>query len=84
MLKLVKILLFKYNKICLLGCSARDSTAILFFSNVYVVVTFYPWFKFYFPWFWGMVIYGNDFEKKKITLKQRIKLIHNSDLSQIL
>ena len=63
-------------------CQRLDSDFV--FSNVYVVVTFYPWFKFYFPWFWGMVIYGNDFEKKKITLKQRIKLIHNSDLSQIL
>ena len=65
-----------------LQCQRLDSDFV--FSNVYVVVTFYPWFKFYFPWFWGMVIYGNDFEKKKITLKQRIKLIHNSDLSQIL
>ena len=24
----------------------------------YVVVQFYPWFKFYFSLFWGMVIYG--------------------------
>ena len=62
-------------------CPRLDSDFV--FSNVYVVVKFYPWFKFYSPWFWGMVIYGNDFEKKKITLKQRIKLNHNSDLSQI-
>ena len=64
-----------------LQCQRLDSDFV--FSNVYVVVKFYPWFKFYFPWFWGMVIYGNDFEKKKITLKQRTKLNHNSDLSQI-
>ena len=63
-------------------CQRLDSDFV--FSNVYVVVKFYPWFKFYFPLFWGMVIYGNDFEKKKITLKQRIQLNHNSDLSQIL
>ena len=62
-------------------CQRLDSDFV--FSNVYVVVKFYPWFKFYFPLFWGMVIYGNDFEKKKITLKQRIQLNHNSDLSQI-
>ena len=62
-------------------CQRLDSDFV--FSNVYVVVKFYPWFKFYFPWFWGMAIYGNDFEKKKITLKQRTKLNHNSDLSQI-
>ena len=47
-------------------CQRLDSDFV--FSNVYVVVTFYPSFKFYFPWFWGMVIYSNDFEKKKTTL----------------
>ena len=31
---------------------------------VYVVVQFYPWFNFYFPLFWGMVIYDNEFETK--------------------
>ena len=31
---------------------------------VYVVVQFYPWFKFYFPLFWGMVIYDNEFKTK--------------------
>ena len=36
-----------------------------FFSSVYVVVQFYTWFKFYFPLFGGMVIYGNDFETKE-------------------
>jgi len=25
--------------------------------NVYVMVQFYPWFEFYFPLFWGMIIY---------------------------
>ena len=31
---------------------------------VYVVVQFYPWFKFYFPLFLGMVMYDNEFETK--------------------
>ena len=45
---------------------------IAFFSFVkhndtilYVVVQFYPWFKFYFPLFLGMVIYDNEFETMK-------------------
>ena len=32
---------------------------------VYVVVEFYPWFKFYFVSLLGMVIYDNDFETKE-------------------
>ena len=31
----------------------------------YVVVQFYPWLKFYFLLFLGMVMYGNDFETKE-------------------
>ena len=31
----------------------------------YVVVQFYPWFKFYFPLFLGMVMYDNEFETKE-------------------
>ena len=31
---------------------------------VYVVVQFYPWFKFYFLLFRGMVIYDNEFKTK--------------------
>ena len=33
--------------------------------NVYVVVQFYPWFKFYLPLFLGMVMYDNEFETKE-------------------
>ena len=32
---------------------------------VYVVVQFFPWFKFYFPLFLGMVMYDNEFETKE-------------------
>ena len=33
--------------------------------TVYVVVQFYPWFKFYFLLFLVMVMYDNDFETKE-------------------
>ena len=33
--------------------------------HVCVVVQFYPWFKFYFPLFLGMVMYDNEFETKE-------------------
>ena len=38
-----------------------DTVGVLHIS---VVVQFYPWFKFYFPLFWGMVIYDNEFKTK--------------------
>ena len=34
-------------------------------QDVYVVVQFYPWFKFYFLLFLGMVMCDNDFETKE-------------------
>ena len=33
-------------------------------SGVYVEVQFYPWFKFHFPLFLGMVMYDNEFKTK--------------------
>ena len=33
-------------------------------KSIDVVVQFYPWFKFYFPLFWGLVMYGNEFKTK--------------------
>ena len=44
---------------------------------IYVVVQFYPWFKFHFPLFLGTEMYDNEFETKKIKFKPRIKLNHN-------
>ena len=41
------------------------------------MVQFYPWFKFYFLLFLGMVIYDNEFETKEMKFKKRIKLNHN-------
>ena len=47
-------------------------------AQVYVVVQFYPWFKFYFPLFLGLVIYDNKFETKenKIKIKYKIEPQH--------
>ena len=47
-------------------------------NNTNVVVQFYPWFKFYFPLFLGMVMSDNDFETKenKIETKDEIKPPH--------
>ena len=39
--------------------------------NIWVVLQFFPWFKFYdFPLSMGMVVYANEFETK-IKLNQR-------------
>ena len=45
---------------------------------IYVVVPFYPWFKFYFPLFLGMVMYDKEFETKgyKIWTKDKIEPQH--------
>ena len=42
---------------------------------IYVVVQFYPWFKFYFPLFWVVVMYDNVFKTKenKILIKDEIE-----------
>ena len=34
-------------------------------KNVFVVVQFYPWFKFYFPLFWVLAMYDNKFKTKE-------------------
>ena len=43
----------------------KTTTAIfripVWYNWIYVVVQFSPWFKFYFPLFWGMVMYDNEF-----------------------
>ena len=42
--------------------------------NGYVVVQFYPWFKFCCLSFWGVVMYDNEVIMR---LKHRVKLNHN-------
>ena len=48
---------------------------------IYVVVQFYPWFKFSFLLFLGMVMYDNNMimslKQKKRKFEPRIKLNHN-------
>ena len=54
----------------------ENKTAKSFFQlnfNVYYVVQFYPWFKFYFLLFMGMVMYRNEFETKENKFKPRLK-----------
>ena len=43
--------------------------------DVYVLVQFFHWFKFYFPLFWSMVMYDNEFKTKgnKIQTKEKIE-----------
>ena len=43
-----------------------SQTAEVFYDkSVYVVVQFYPWFKLYFPLFFFMLIYDNEYETKE-------------------
>ena len=35
---------------------------------------YYPWFTFYFPLFWGMVMYDNEFETKENKIKTTDKI----------
>ena len=53
--------------------SSNYGSTVLFFLNlkfmflihVYIVVQFYPWFKFSFLLFLGIVMYDNEFETKE-------------------
>ena len=50
---------------CLCTDSAESNGPHYFQFFDYVVVQFYPWFKFYFPLFLGMVMYDNKFKAKE-------------------
>ena len=39
-----------------------------------VVVQFYPWFKFYFPLFLGIVMYDNEFKTKENGIETKDKI----------
>ena len=41
--------------------------------TLYDVVQYYPWFKFYFPLFWDVVMYNNGLETKENKIKTRDK-----------
>ena len=63
------ILLFRYHLVFNITCQHL---------YVYVVVKFYPWFKFYFLLFLGIVMYDDEFETKesKIWTKDKIEPQH--------
>ena len=50
---------------------------LLFSINTYVVVQFYPWFKFYFPLFQTHYHTLPYQKEREIKFKPRIKLNHN-------
>ena len=54
---------FKEHKTTMHILSLNTKTVEI--NIAYVVVQFYPWFKFYFPLFLGMVMYDNEFETKE-------------------
>ena len=66
------LILFDLRRIVFLYVSYID-----IFGIVYVVVQFFPWFKFYFPLFSGMVMCDNEFETKENKFGPRIKLNYN-------
>ena len=43
-------------------------------NNVYVVVQFYPWFKFYFLLYLGMVISDTEFQTEESTILTKDKI----------
>ena len=51
------------------------------YVSVHVVVQFYPWFKYYIPLFWSMVMYDNEFNTKEKKNKPGKKLNHNIHIS---
>ena len=53
--------MFINSKINLLEAALSDGVLFL----LYVVVQFYPWFKFYFLLFLGMLMYDNEFKTKE-------------------
>ena len=42
------------------------------YGCIYVVVIFYPLFKFYFPLSWGMIMYDKMFQTKECEIKTKI------------
>ena len=62
--------MFINSKINLLEAALSDGVLFL----VYVVVQFYPWFKFYFLLFLGMLMYDNEFKTKENKIKTKDKI----------
>ena len=64
--------------VCRLLGAWKEPDLILSTVHLYAVALFYPWFKFYFPLFRGMVMYDIKFERKgnKIWTKDKIEPQH--------
>jgi len=45
-----------------LANTSHSFPQLILWLHVYVVAQFCPWFKFYFPLVWGMVMYDNEFK----------------------
>ena len=65
-----RIIRRKSNDWCSIGFDYRTFDWI----PGYVVVQFYPWFKFCFPLFLGMVVYDNEFKTKKNKIRTKDKI----------
>ena len=57
---------------------------MMFWFNVYVVVQFYPWFKFYFPLFQISIIHYNTQKQKEIKFEPRLKLNQNTYIHKVI
>ena len=57
---------------------------MLIYLVAHVVVQFYPWFKFYFPLFLGMVMYDNEFKTKENKIGTKGKIEPQHIFSQVL
>ena len=62
--------------LCIHAIVFQDNSKFPRVLHIYVVVQFYPWFKFYFPLFCGMVMYDNEFKTNKIQTKEKIEPQH--------
>ena len=48
-----------------MNSEGKNGIPVTYTKTVYVVVQYYPWFKFSFLLFLGIVIYDNEFERKE-------------------
>ena len=61
-----------------ISTTVKSTVFLHIHPHMYVVVQFYPWFNFYFPLFFLMLIYDNEYKTKenKNWTKDKIELQH--------
>ena len=60
------------------------TSCLVLFLKLYICCgSIYPWFKFYFPLFLGMVMYYNEFKTKEKKFEPRLKLNHNIYITKL-